>query len=80
MEQKALSKSSLGGGCGRFSERMAASLTQLNNSLHIDKRLYAEDFQHNLSYAEILCDTKIIQSTQREFNRKIILRECEKLN
>lgn len=82
MEQKGLSKSSLWGGCdgGRFSKGMAASLSQLNNSLHIDKRLYAEDIQGSLAYAEILCDTKIIQPTELELIRdafKIIRREWE---
>lgn len=40
---------------------MNVSLAQLNNSLSIDRRLYAEDIRGSLAYAQILSDAKIIQ-------------------
>lgn len=70
-----------GGGCGsRFGNGMSTSLTQLNNSLPIDKRLFHEDITGSLAYAEILCDAKIIEASELELIRdafKIILREWE---
>lgn len=82
MERKEISKFTLWGGCGggRFSSGMAATLTQLNNSLSIDKRLYAEDIRGSLAYSEILCDAKIIRPFELELIRdgfKIIQREWE---
>jgi argininosuccinate lyase len=79
MEQQKNS-SSLWGCGGRFSGGMACSLTQLNNSLSIDKRLFAEDIRGSLAYAEVLCDAKIIQFVELELIRdafKIIRREWE---
>lgn len=70
--------SSLWGCEGRFSSGMATSLSQLNNSLPIDKRLFAEDIRGSVAYAEILFDAKILQSTELELIRdafKIIKRE-----
>ena len=74
-----LSNYTLWGGCGGeyVSKGTVAPLTQLNNSLHTDKRLYAEDIRGNLVYAEI------IQTTERELIRdafKKIFREWEKLS
>ena len=57
MEQ---SNKPLWGGGGRFSCGMNTNLTKLNNSLSIDKRLYAEDIRGSLAYAEVLTDAKII--------------------
>lgn len=66
-------------GCGgRFSSGMATCLTQLNNSLPIDKRLFAEDIIGSLAYAEILCDAKILESSELDLIRdafRIIHRE-----
>lgn len=56
----------LWGGGGRFSCGMNVNLAQLNNSLSIDKRLYAEDICGSLAYAEVLTDAKIIQSDELE--------------
>lgn len=52
------------GGEGRFSCGMNVNLTQLNNSLSVDKRLFAEDIRGSLAYAEILTDAKIIQADE----------------
>jgi argininosuccinate lyase len=77
MEQKT---SKLWGCGGRFSGGMAPCLTQLNNSLPIDKRLFSEDITGSLAYAEVLCDAKILNSSELELIRdafKIIRREWE---
>lgn len=58
--------SKLWGGEGRFSCGMNVNLTQLNNSLSVDKRLYAEDIRGSLAYAEVLTDAKIIQPDELE--------------
>lgn len=51
----------LWGGDGRFGCGMNTDLSRLNNSLGVDKRLYAEDIRGSLAYAEILVDSKILQ-------------------
>lgn len=51
----------LWGGEGRFSCGLNVNLSQLNNSLSIDKRLFAEDIRGSLAYAEVLTDAKIIK-------------------
>lgn len=58
--------SKLWGGDGRFGCGMNADLSRLNNSLSIDKRLYAEDIFGSLAYAEVLCDAKIIRIDELE--------------
>lgn len=70
----------LWGGGGRFCGGMNADLIQLNNSLSIDKRLYAEDIKGSLAYAQILRDVKILQSDELELIEsgfKIIQREWD---
>lgn len=56
----------LWGGGGRFSNGVNMNLAQLNNSLSVDKRLYAEDILGSLAYAEVLTDAKIIQPDELE--------------
>lgn len=78
MEQKKTSK--LWGCGGRFSHGMNADLTQLNCSLHIDRRLAQEDICGSLAYAKILCQAKIIQTSELELIQKafqIVSREWE---
>lgn len=68
------------GGEGRFCGGMDADLVQLNNSLSIDKRLYAEDIRGSLAYAQVLCDAKIIRTDELELIEsgfKIIQREWD---
>jgi argininosuccinate lyase len=72
--------SSLWGCGGRFSQSMNVDLTQLNNSLQVDKRLYAEDISGSIAYMEALCHAKIIQASEVEIIRsalQIIRREWE---
>lgn len=55
-------------GCGgRFSEQMNVTLAQLNNSLAVDKRLYAEDIRGSVAYAEVLSEINLI--TKSEFDQ-----------
>lgn len=56
----------LWGGEGRFSGGMNPLLSQLNNSLTVDQRLYAEDISGSLAYAEVLKDAKIIKADELE--------------
>lgn len=58
--------SKLWGGGGRFGCGMNINLSQLNNSLSIDKRLFAEDIKGSLAYAQILSDAKIISISELE--------------
>jgi argininosuccinate lyase len=70
----------LWGGGGRFGCGMNVNLSQLNNSLAIDKRLYAEDIKGSLAYAQILSEAKIICASELETIRsgfKIIQREWD---
>ncbi|CAO1336742.1 unnamed protein product [Diamesa serratosioi] len=72
------SSSKLYGSGGRFSEQMNVTLAQLNNSLAVDKRLYAEDIRGSVAYAEILSEINLL--TKSEFDQiksafNIILRE-----
>lgn len=72
------SSSKLYGCGGRFSEQMNVTLAQLNNSLAVDKRLYAEDIRGSVAYAEILSEINLITKSELDqiksaFN--IILRE-----
>lgn len=72
--------SKLWGGDGRFGCGMNVNLKHLNNSLSIDKRLYAEDICGSLAYAAVLCDSKIIDTDELELIRsgfKIIQREWD---
>ena len=72
--------SKLWGGGGRFGCGMNNILSQLNNSLSIDKRLYAEDILGSLAYAQILFDAKIIRASELETIQsgfKIIQREWD---
>lgn len=72
--------SKLWGGDGRFGNKMNIDLSKLNNSLSIDKQLYAEDISGSLAYAEILTDAKIIQSDELDLIKsgfKIIQREWD---
>jgi len=68
-------------GCsGRFGNGMNVDLAQLNNSLSVDRRLYAQDIEVSLAYAEVLADAGIIQSDELNAIRiafKIVLREWE---
>lgn len=41
-------------------------LSKLNNSLSVDRRLYAEDILGSLAYAEVLKDAKIIKPDELE--------------
>lgn len=70
--------SKLYGSGGRFAKQMNVTLAQLNNSLAVDKRLYAEDIRGSVAYAEILSQINLI--TRSEFDQiksafNIILRE-----
>lgn len=56
--------SALWGDEGRFSGGMNADLSRLNNSLSVDKRLFAEDILGSVAYAQVLRDAKIIQSDE----------------
>ncbi|CRL01038.1 CLUMA_CG014502, isoform A [Clunio marinus] len=56
--------SKLWGDEGRFSCGLNSDLSQLNNSLQVDKRLYREDICGSLAYAEVLCDAEIISSDE----------------
>lgn len=72
------SSSKLYGCGGRFSDQMNVTLAQLNNSLAVDKRLYAEDIRGSVAYAEILCEINLLTKSELDqiksaFN--IILRE-----
>lgn len=72
--------SKLWGGGGRFGCGMNVNLSQLNNSLSIDKRLYGEDIKGSLAYAQILFDAKIICASELESIQsgfKIIQREWD---
>src|SRR5690349_15787018 len=62
------SSSKLWGG-GRFCG-MNADLTELNNSLSIDKRLYSQDIRGSLAYAQVLRDANIIQTDELEMIEK----------
>lgn len=78
MEQPSTSK--LWGCGGRFSKSMNVNLTQLNNSLHVDKRLAQQDISGSLAYAKILCQAKILEQTEFEMIQSalhIISREWE---
>ena len=73
-------KSTLWGCEGRFSKGISKTLAKLNNSLLVDKRLFSEDIQGSIAYAEVLCDAKILKSSELELIRKafkIIHREWE---
>jgi argininosuccinate lyase len=50
----------------RFGCGMNVNLSQLNNSLAIDKRLYAEDINGSLAYDQILSEAKIIRANELE--------------
>jgi argininosuccinate lyase len=63
MEQKT---TKLWGCGGRFSRQMNDDLAQLNNSLHVDKRLAREDICGSIAYSKILCRVKIIQPSELE--------------
>lgn len=70
----------LWGGDGRFGCGMNDDLSRLNNSLSIDKRLYAEDICGSLAYARILLDTGIIRADELraiESGFEIVRREWE---
>lgn len=59
--------SKLWGGEGRFCGGMNTNLVQLNNSLSVDKRFYAEDIRGSLAYyAQVLRDAKIIRTDELE--------------
>lgn len=60
----------LWGGEGRFSCGMNTDLSRLNNSLSIDKRLFAEDIFGSLAYAQVLCDAGILQPIELELIEK----------
>lgn len=47
-------------GCGGRFSSMNVDLQELNNSLKVDKRLFAEDIEGSLAYAEVLHDIKIL--------------------
>ncbi|CAG9798630.1 unnamed protein product [Chironomus riparius] len=68
-------------GCGgRFSRGMNVDLTQLNNSLHIDKRLAQQDISGSLAYSKILCQTGILEQAEFEMIQsafQIISREWD---
>ncbi|KAG5674454.1 hypothetical protein PVAND_004424 [Polypedilum vanderplanki] len=63
MEQKT---SKLWGCDGRFARQMNDNLAQLNNSLHIDKRLVQEDIFGSFAYSKSLCQAQIIQPNELE--------------
>lgn len=53
-------------GCGGRFSSMDVDLQELNNSLKVDKRLFAEDIQGSLAYAEALRDIKILTEQELE--------------
>lgn len=72
------SSSKLYGSGGRFAEQMNVTLAQLNNSLAVDKRLYAEDIRGSVAYAEILSEINLITRSELDQIKSalnIILRE-----
>lgn len=52
---------------GRFNKRPAKLLEEFNNSLNFDKKLYKEDIESSIAYANVLAGTKII--TSKEANK-----------
>lgn len=67
-------------GCGGRFKKLNVDLTQLNNSLHIDKRLVQQDISGSLAYSKILCETGILEQTEFEMIQsafQIISREWE---
>lgn len=59
-----MESSKLWGGDGRFGCGMNVDLARLNNSLAIDRRLYAEDIRGSLAYARVLAEAGIIRSDE----------------
>lgn len=51
-------------GCGGRFSSMNVDLQELNNSLKVDKRLFAEDIEGSLAYAEVLKDIKILDGQE----------------
>lgn len=49
---------------GRFSADVNASLRDLNNSLAVDRRLFAEDIQGSIGYAEALAEAGILTGSE----------------
>lgn len=65
-------------GCGGRFTSMDVDLQQLNNSLKVDKRLFAEDIDGSLAYAEVLKDIKILDEHELALIKQgfeIILKE-----
>lgn len=58
---RVMESSKLWGGDGRFGCGMNVDLAQLNNSLSVDKRMYAEDIRGSLAYARVLSNAGIIR-------------------
>jgi argininosuccinate lyase len=57
-------------GCGGRFLSMNVDLQQLNNSLRVDKRLYAEDIAGSLAYAEALKNIKILDERELKLIRE----------
>lgn len=57
-------------GCGGRFSTMNVDLQQLNNSLHVDKRLFAEDIAGSLAYAEVLRDVEILDDRELKLIRE----------
>lgn len=51
---------------GRFSAEAHESLSQLNNSISVDRRLFNEDISGSAAYARALCRAQLITSTECE--------------
>ncbi|XP_031788000.1 argininosuccinate lyase isoform X2 [Nasonia vitripennis] len=65
---------------GRFVTGIDPTLNKINASIHIDKRMYVEDIQASIAYAEALSKAKLLTDIENELienGLKQILKEWE---